>query len=306
MMDGKRILVTGGAGFIGSNLVEELVRLGHDVVVLDNLQTGSIHNLGKDLDTIIFKECACEDIVASDILDMDFIFHLGSPSSSQMYIEDSALAGKAIAGFSNILEMAKINGCPIVYASSSSVYRGCPLPYREDAKLVPFDHYTKVRVEFEKMAKEHYERHKTSSVALRLFSVYGPNEESKKGYANLVSQFLWSMIKDESPVIYGNGEQTRDFIHVKDVVRACVLSVDKLCGGSIGCDIFNVGTGRRISLNELVTILNGVLRKDIRPEYVENPVRNYIVHTLANTSKAEHGLGFKSEMALEAAIDEMV
>lgn len=214
--------------------------------------------------------------------------------------------GKAFLGFINIFEMAKKMRCPVVYASSSSVYNGCSLPFREDAKITPLDHYTNVRAKFERLAKVYHELSKVKSAGMRFFSVYGPHEGPKKIYANLVSQFMWSMKKDEAPVIYGDGEQTRDFIHVKDAVRACLLSMERLRDDSIGCGILNVGTGRSCTLNELVGLLNKLLGKDIKAEYIENPIENHVAHTLADTAKAEHALGFKSELDLEAGIKQMM
>ena len=139
-------------------------------------------------------------------------------------------------------------------------------------------------------------------IGLRYFSVYGPHEKSKGKYANLISQFLWNLQKDESPVVYGDGTQTRDFIYVDDVIEANMLAMDS----ERRFGIFNVGTGRSITVNEMVDLLNKKLGKNIKPRYIENPLRNYVQHTLADTSKAEKELGFKAKTSLEQGIDKLI
>ncbi|MEM2915573.1 MAG: NAD-dependent epimerase/dehydratase family protein, partial [Candidatus Bathyarchaeia archaeon] len=140
------------------------------------------------------------------------------------------------------------------------------------------------------------------SVELRFFSVYGPKERFKGEYANVISQFLWSMLKDEPPIILGDGTQTRDFIHIDDVIDALILAMDK----DFGCEIFNVGTGVAHNFNQIVEILNKVLGKNIKPIYKPNPISNYVFHTLADTTKAEKILGFKAKITLEEGIRKLI
>ena len=131
-------------------------------------------------------------------------------------------------------------------------------------------------------------------------SIYGPHEKSKGIYANLVSQFLWSMQKDEGPVIYGDGEQTRDFTYVKDAVQANVLAIEskkKFFG-----DIFNVGTGTTISLNVLIDVLNKILGKNLKPKYIDNPVKNYILTQQADLTKIKTLLGYEPKYTIEDGI----
>ena len=290
-----KIVVTGGCGFIGSNLVERLVRDGYSVVVFDNLHTGSLENI-KGLDVEFFNEPYSK--MADIVPKADVVFHLGIPSSSPMYKRNPKLVGKAINDAIDIFEYAKKSGCKVVYASSSSVYNGNKVPYREDMPIYVTDFYTECRYAIERLAKLYNSLFGVKSVGLRFFSIYGPKEEFKKQYANIVSQFLWAMKRDESPVIFGDGTQTRDFTHVYDVVEALILAWKK----DFECEIFNVGTGVAHSFNEVVEILNRLLGKNIKPVYKPNPIKNYVYHTLADTSKAEKMLGFKAKISLEEGL----
>ena len=294
-----RILVTGGAGFIGSNIAEELVKK-NEIIILDNLHTGSINNLKGINIKLITKPCS--EIPYLELNNLDSIFHFGIPSSSPMYKENYYLVGETINEFIVVLELARKNNCPLIYASTSSVYNGCPLPGREDMVIKVSDFYTEVRYEMERLAKLYFQLYKVPSIGLRFFSVYGPKEEAKKQYANLVSQFLWAMKKDEAAVIYGDGSQRRDFTYVGDIVRGIILAREKLKVAP-SCEVYNLGTGKNYSLNELIEILNKILDKNIKPKYVENPIKNYVQDTLADTEKAEKSLSFRAKISLEEGIN---
>ena len=212
-------LVTGGAGFIGSNLVEELLKAGEDVVVLDNMHTGSPGNLEGLEGSLKLIRASCNDLPGMD-LHPEKIYHLGIPSSSPMYKKNPYLVGEALNGFTAVFELAKKSGARVVYASSSSLYNGLLPPHREDMTIQVADYYTEARLAMERMAELYKRLFDVSSVGMRFFSVYGPKEEAKKEYANMVTQFLWEMRDGKTPVIFGDGSQTRDFTYVKDVTRA--------------------------------------------------------------------------------------
>lgn len=287
-------LVTGGAGFIGSNLVEELVGRGEDVIVLDNLHTGSLKNLeGLDVEIVTMS---CNDIPRLDV-NADMIFHLGIPSSSPMYRENPFLVGESLNGFVAVMELARRCGARVVYASTSSLYNGLEPPHHEGMPIKVTDHYTEARFAMERIAELYGKLSGVSSLGLRFFSVYGPREESKGRYANMVTQFLWGIMRKETPVIYGDGSQTRDFIYVEDVVRALMLAMDSDYTG-----VLNVGTGRSHSFNDVIRTLSRMLGVEIRPRYIENPIRNYVQHTLADTRAAAEVLGFRAEHDLESGI----
>ena len=294
-----KIIVTGGCGFIGSNLVERLVKDGYSVVVFDNLHTGNLENI-KGLDVEFFNESYSKltDLVS----EADVVFHLGIPSSSPMYKENPRLVGEAINDAIEIFEYAKKTGCKVVYASSSSIYNGNKIPYREDMPIYVTDFYTECRYAIERLAKLYNILYGVKSVGLRFFSIYGPKERYKGRYANIVSQFLWAMQKDEPPIIFGDGTQTRDFTHVYDVVDALILAWKK----NFECEIFNVGTGVAHSFNEVVGLINKILGKNIKPVYKPNPIKNYVYHTLADTTKAEKMLGFKAKISLEEGLVSLV
>jgi UDP-glucose 4-epimerase len=292
------VLVTGGAGFIGSNLVEALVD-EHEVTVLDNFHTGSMENLKSVTADIRVIEESCNDVLSLDI-SPEVIFHLGIPSSSPMYKENPFLTGEAINGMIAIMELAKRSGSKkVVFAASSSVYNGLPTPHREDANIMVTDYYTEARLAIERIAQLYNKLYDIDFAGLRFFSVYGPHEEAKGSFANMVSQFLWEMKKGNAPVIYGDGSQSRDFVFVEDVVDALILTSKR------GTGIFNVGTGIAHSFKDVIDILNYKLDQQIEPVYVDNIIKNYVMHTQADTSKAKM-LGFKAQVSLEEGIGKIV
>ena len=293
-------LVTGGAGFIGSNLVEDLLRAGEDVLVLDNMHTGSAENLAGLEGRLELIQCSCNDLSALDIHPQK-IYHLGIPSSSPMYKRNPCLVGEAINGFISIYELARRSGSRVVYASSSSLYNGILPPHREDMAIGVTDYYTEARLAMERMAELYQRLYGIASVGLRFFSVYGPREEAKKQYANMVTQFLWDMKAGKRPLVYGDGTQTRDFTYVLDVVRAMRLAMDSDYHG-----ILNVGTGEAWSFNEVIELLNRMMDLSLEAQYTENPIKNYVLQTLADTAKAERTIGFKSRFGLKEGIVEMI
>ena len=295
------ILVTGGAGFIGSNLVSALVG-EHDVAVLDNFHTGNLDNLKNQESKIDIINDSCGNIsnrISNS--DIDVIFHLGIPSSSPMYQENPLLVGSAINDAISVFEFARNSGTKVVFASSSSLYNGLPTPNLENMEIRVADYYTEARLCIERIAELYHGLYGIPSIGLRFFSVYGPNERAKGIYANIVSQFLWEMQDGKTPVIYGDGEQTRDFVFVKDVVQAGMLAMKKDVFG-----VFNVGTGMSYSFNDIVRLLNNELGTEIEPQHIENPVKNYVGHTLADITKIRDVLGYNPEYSLEQGIKELI
>lgn len=298
-----KYLVTGGAGFIGSNLVHDLVEESQEVIVVDNLSTGSVENISDIIDKIKFIKASCaETPKIKELKDLDGIYHYGIPSTTQLYRDDRLLVGRAVNEFIEILELAKREDCKVVYASSSSVYNGNTPPFREDMTVYIKDFYTEARYLMERMAKLYNDFYKVRSVGFRFFSVYGPREEAKKNFANLVSQFMWDMKKGKPPLIYGDGTQTRDFTYVDDINYGFKLGMENNING----DVFNLGTGKCYSLNELVDILNEILDTNIKPIYKKNPIQNYVQETLADTSKAREYFGFEPRVHLKEGIKKII
>ncbi len=294
------ILITGGAGFIGSNLVEELLKSGEDIVVLDNMHTGSPSNLEGLQGKLKVIKASCNDLREMD-LHPEKIYHLGIPSSSPMYKNNPYLVGEALNGFTAVFELARKTGARVVYASSSSLYNGLLPPHREDMTIQVTDYYTEARLAMERMAELYKRLFNVDSVGMRFFSVYGPKETAKKQYANMVTQFLWEMQDGKAPLIFGDGLQTRDFTYVKDLTRALQLAMKSDYHG-----ILNVGTGKAHTFNQTVDILNKNMGLSLKPRFVENPIKNYVQHTLSDTTKMEKVLGFKARFTLDEGVKELL
>lgn len=293
-----KALVTGGAGFIGSNLVEAIVDK-YEVTVLDNFHTGSMSNLELVRKDIKVIKGSCNDCLALN-LSPDIIYHLGIASSSPMYKSNPLLVGEAINGMIAVMELAKRSGTrKVVFASSSSLYNGLPTPNREDAAIQVTDYYTEARLAVERVAELYRRLYNIDYAALRFFSVYGPHEEAKGSYANMITQFLRTMKAGKAPLIYGDGTQTRDFTFVHDVTEAMIMAAWR------GTGVFNLGTGKSYSFNYVVDLLNRKLGTNLKPEYKENPIRNYVMHTQADTAKMK-ALGFEAKYSLDSGIDQIL
>ncbi|NYZ74256.1 NAD-dependent epimerase/dehydratase family protein [Candidatus Micrarchaeota archaeon] len=295
-----KILVTGALGFIGSNITERLVKDGHEVTALDNLHTGSEENVSSVKNKIKIIKASAGDIAKLDER-FDAIIHQGVYSSSPMYKDNPHLTAKAIDEWISILEYARKNSTKIVFASSSSLYNGNNPPHKEDMPILVKDYYTEARYAMERMAKLYSDLYGVQSVGLRYFSVYGPHEKSKGKYANLITQFLWEMKAGRQPVILGDGKQTRDFVYVDDVVEANMLALNYKKH-----DFFNVGTGKSVTITDMVSILAKKLNSPIKPKYEPNRIKNYVQHTLADTSKAASLLGFRAKVSLEDGISRLI
>ncbi len=290
-------MVTGGAGFIGSNLVAKLLMDENDVVIIDNFSTGS-----ERIASILRKKGAAllegSSSLISDLTPVDAVFHLGMPSSSPMYKNNPSLLSSVASDSIAIFEYARKTGAKIIYASTSSLYNGNIPPFSEDMRIFPTDFYTEGRYWLERLAKVYYDLYGVRSVGLRLFSVYGPNERSKGKFANIASQMIWAALENKPFIIYGDGSQTRDFIFASDVVEAFILAYSS----DVECDIYNVGTGKEASFNKLADIIRK-LGISLNISYKENPIKNYVHRTLASTSKAEKELGFHYKVELKRGLE---
>jgi UDP-glucose 4-epimerase len=300
-IEGKNVIVTGGAGFIGSNLVERLAK-SNRVTVIDNMHTGSEKNLEGAMakGNVTLQRIDSKRIAEAGCVP-DIIFHLGMYSSTPMYREDPHRVSEVIDGVISVLEYAKKTKAKVVIASTSSLYNGHPTPYREELLPMVSDYYTEARYGVERLAELYGKLYGVDSICLRLFSVYGPHEEAKKQFANLISQFMWDMRNGKSPLVYGDGTQTRDFTYVDDVVDAFVMGA-----GVKGFDVFNVGTGKSYTINELIGKLNEHLHTDLKPTYKALDMSNYVMHTLADPGKASRGLGFTAKYTLDDGIAKLL
>ena len=257
-----KILVTGGAGFIGSHIAEYLVQRGDDVTVLDNLITGSKENLTKISDKINFVNGDIRDhkLLEKLVSDTTGVFHEAALASVQQSfsMKDEYIAVN-VAGTENIFKLAKEYGFKIVYASSSSVY-GNPkkIPVKEDDERKPINPYAKTKVDGEDLAKK-YSEIGVKVIGLRYFNVFGKRQS--KEYAGVIKLFLQRIQQKKSPKINGDGLQTRDFVHIDDVVKANVLAMDS----DINHRFLNVGSGLPTSVLDLANLIIEVSGLPLEP-----------------------------------------
>ena len=299
----EKALITGGAGFIGSNLAEMLLERDVEVKILDSMYLGTPENL-EGLDVEIIEGSVMDDERVKEAVEgCDTVFHNAARSSAPMHKENPAEGARInIEGFVNVVEEAMEQDVEkVVYASTSSMYGSVEPPHREDMGEKPTNRYSASKIARELYADVYADKG-LDITGIRYFSVYGPREKSKGRFANIISQFLWSMLDDESPKVFGDGEQTRDFTFVKDIARANILAAEK---GESG-QYYNIGTGKETSFNTVVDKLNEELGKDIEPEKVENPIKNYVRRTKADFSRAKEDLGYEPEYSFEEGLKETV
>ena len=300
-MDGQRILVTGGAGFIGSNVANALAA-DNDVIALDDCYLGTPDNLDP---AVTFAE---QSVLAEDLpTDVDVVIHLAALSSYAMHEENPQLGARVnVEGFVNVVEQARQDGCEtIVYASTSSIYGDRTEPSPESMDVEANTGYEASKLARERYAEYFHNHYGLSTAGLRFFSVYQGYEgaEGHKGeYANVIAQFADDIAHGRAPKLYGDGTQTRDFTHVSDVVSAIERTAEEQLQG-----IYNVGTGRQISFNQLVELLNDVLDAEVDPEYVENPIPEsvYVHDTMADATKLREATGWEPHIDLEEGLEQV-
>ncbi len=286
----KKVLITGAAGFIGFNLLRRFVHLNAKVIAIDNFSTGKpIETLSKMPVDIINADVSYRKTFEALPRDIDYIFHFGAPSSIILFNKDPVFAlSTTICGLNNAFEFARNVGAEkVVYPSSGSVYGTAPAPQSELGLTKPTNLYGITKLTCEKIAMWNFDS--VPSVGLRIFAGFGPGEEHKGDYASVVTIFLNCMLKNERPIIFGDGTQNRDFVYIDDVVDSIVGSAEKPISNSI----VNVGTGRNLKFNDVVHIINNLLGKKIAPVYVPKPEK-YFDYTLADTDIMKKQLGVKA------------
>jgi nucleoside-diphosphate-sugar epimerase len=288
-----RYLVTGGAGFIGSNVVDELVRRGHDVVVLDDLSAGREANLARVRDKIDFRlgniielrtvQQACDGV--------DYVIHLAARTSVARSVEDPGETNRVnVDGTLNLLmaaRQAKVRR--FVYAASSSAYgETVTLPKVETMQPAPISPYGVSKYVGELYGQVFHRVYGLDTVSIRYFNVFGPRQNPESVYSGVLSRFMLALIKDQPLVIFGDGEQSRDFTYVENVVDATLRACE--ANGAVGL-VFNGGTGCRITLNQVVDLLAEISGRKITTKYHE-PRAGDIRHSQADITLASNVLGY--------------
>lgn len=302
-----RFMVTGGAGFIGSNLSEMLLNDGHSVTVFDNLATGREENLAHIIGNIKFIRGDIRDTAAlgAAMEDADYVIHLAALGSVPRSIEDPATTHEVNAtGTLNVLNAARSAKVKrVVCASSSSVYGDTAvLPKEEQMTPSPLSPYAVSKITGEYYCKAFQRVYGLETVALRYFNVYGRRQDPKSQYAAVIPRFVDAMMRGKSPVIYGDGEQSRDFTFVDDCnqanIKACFASG---CGGMH----FNIGYGSRVSINDLFRKIRDNLGSKVEPAYAP-PRKGDVRDSLAAISRAKELLGYEPTNGIDEGIRKTV
>lgn len=285
-------LVTGGAGFIGSNLADELLAQGHEVRILDDLSTGFAENLPAD--ALFFEGDLCdEELVAEAVDGVEVIFHQGARGSVAKSVETPLITDLSnIHGTLTVLEAARRAGVRrVVAASSSSVYGGvAPRPTREHEPLTPKSPYAVTKMTGELYLRVFWELFGLETVALRYFNVYGPRQDPNSAYAAVIPKFIAALRAGEAPIINGDGGQSRDFAFVADVV-ACNIAAATAPAEQCAGKAYNVAGGSERSLLEMLDILSEILQVQVEPVHVETRAGD-VRHSFADTSAAKADLGW--------------
>lgn len=298
------VLVTGGAGFIGSNLADELIRQGAKVRIIDNLITGFRDNLDEINGSFDFIEADLNDAsaLAPAIKDVEVIFHQAALPSVPRSVDNPAETHEACVNATfNLLCAAKENGVRrVVYAASSSAYGDQEiLPKVETMAPDPLSPYAAAKLAGEYYCRVFSRVYNLECIALRYFNVFGPRQNPSSHYSGVISRFIDALMKGNTPVIYGDGEQTRDFTYVTNVVDANIKAAETNKG--IG-EVMNVANGERVSLDELLGVLKTITgREDVNADYL--PERNGDVkHSQADNTKAREFLGYEKLVGLEEGL----
>jgi UDP-glucose 4-epimerase len=301
-MKKAKAIVTGGAGFIGSHIAEELVNSGYQVIIVDDLSTGKLANIEPFLKkgSVEFVQGSITDLAILQRLfkGVTYVFHQAALASVPRSIKDPIATHEAnVTGTLNVLVAAKDNKVKkVIYASSSSVYGDTPtLPKKEDMPPSPQSPYAVSKLAGESYCQAFHKIYGLSTVSLRYFNVYGPRQDPDSQYAAVIPLFIKRALKGEAPIIFGDGEQSRDFTFIKDVVAANVLSAgDDITG------VYNVATGQRITVNKLAEIVTKLTKSKVTPVH-EQPRAGDVLHSLADISKAKR-LGYKPEWSVEEGL----
>jgi UDP-glucose 4-epimerase len=303
----KTYLVTGGAGFIGSNIAEKLTNSGAIVRVIDNLLTGKLENIQTFKDKIDFikGDIRSLDTLMEAMKGVDYVIHQAAlpsvPKSVEIPIESNEHNNN---GTLNVLVAAKELGVKrVVYAASSSAYGDTPtLPKVETMRPMPLSPYAVNKLSGEYYCAAFKEVYGLDTVALRYFNVFGPRQDPTSFYSAVIPKFISALLKNEPPTIFGDGEQSRDFTYIDNVVQANVLACT---APGVGGETFNIACGERITLNQLHADLQEILNKSISPKYLDARVGD-VKHSQADIEKAKKRLNFEVLISVKEGLKRTV
>lgn len=289
-----KFLVTGGAGFIGSNICKKLVSQGCFVRILDNLLTGKRSNLQDFIDKVEFVEADMgdENIARSAMKDIDVVLHQGALPSVPRSVEDPAATHRhCVDATFTLLLAARDTGIKrFVFASSSSVYGDAPtMPKVETMLPMPLSPYAAGKLAGEYYCSVFYKVFGLETISLRYFNVFGPHQDPTSQYAAAIPAFVTAILKDQPPTVFGDGLQSRDFTYVDNVVDANLLAarVEHTAG-----EVINIACGQSVTVNDTIEVINAAAGKNIKPIYTDSRTGD-VKHSLADISTAEKLIGFK-------------
>jgi UDP-glucose 4-epimerase len=300
-------LVTGGAGFIGSALVHRLLDLGHSVRVVDNFSTGFRRNLDHCLDRIELVEGDLAELAVCKacVQGVEYVLHQAAIPSVQRSVEDplSSTRANVIATLNMLVAARDAQVKRFVFASSSSVYGDSKtLPKLETMPENPLSPYALTKLAGEKYSVIFHRIYGLPAVSLRYFNVFGPRQDPHSPYSAVISRFIEAALRGIRPIIYGDGEQSRDFTHVDNVVEANLLAC---LADDVGGMVFNVGTGQRHTLNDLLRSLSAIVGHQLEPEHANARVGD-VRHSQAGIEKAQRFLGFEPRVSFQEGLERTV
>jgi nucleoside-diphosphate-sugar epimerase len=299
-----RYVVTGGAGFIGSNTVDELVRRDHSVVVLDDLSSGKEENLTEVRNKITFMKGSITDLetVQKAMQQADYVIHLAARTSVPRSVKDPLETNRInVEGTLNVLVAARDNKVKrVVFAASSSAYGETPtLPKVETMQPVPISPYGVSKYVGELYAYAFGKCYGLENVCVRYFNIFGPRQDPDSPYSGVLSRFATAFLEGETPTVFGDGEQTRDFTFVTNAVQANLLACE--APGASG-KVFNVGTGGRVSLNQTLELLRGISGKKLQAKY--EPARDGDIRdSQADITKTRQVLGYEPTVMFDEGLE---
>jgi nucleoside-diphosphate-sugar epimerase len=298
-----RYMVTGGAGFIGSNTVDELVKRGHSVVVLDDLSSGKEDNLAEVRNKITFMKASITDLeaVRKAVHEAECVIHLAARTSVPRSMKDPIETNRInVDGTLNVLVAARDAKVKrIVFAASSSAYGETPtLPKVESMPPAPISPYGVTKYVGELYAQTFGRCYGLENVALRYFNIFGPRQDPGSPYSGVLSRFAAAFLEDTPPVIYGDGEQSRDFTYVENAVQANLLASE---APNVSGKVFNIGTGSRYTLNQTLELLRGHSGKNLQAQY-DPPRDGDIRDSQADITQARELLGYDPQVSFEEGL----